>query len=108
MVLRILSASNVPSVNLSGQTINLCSGVPRTIRSMAEMIQQKVGSGNLQLGAVPYRSHEMMSFYGSTKKFDSLFGEFQHTPIEEALAKTIEFYRTNNSIKRFVKWAKSS
>ncbi|MBS1962187.1 MAG: NAD-dependent epimerase/dehydratase [Bdellovibrionales bacterium] len=77
----------------AGQTINLCSGKPRTIRSVAEEIRKAAGSGTLDFGAVPYRKEEAMEFYGSPEKFERLFGKFEMTPFSEAIAKTVQAYR---------------
>jgi hypothetical protein len=44
-------------------------------------------------GALPYRTQEAMSFFGSTARFESLFGPVPQTPFPQAIAKTIEAYR---------------
>jgi nucleoside-diphosphate-sugar epimerase len=74
----------------AGEVINLCSGLPIRIRDVAELIQKLVGKGKVSFGAIPYRSNEAMSFFGSTEKFKKLFGPYQLTPLEIALKKTIE------------------
>lgn len=89
MVTRMIASPELAA----GQTLNLASGVPRTIRSVAESIQQTIGRGNLVFGALPYRTQEAMSFFGSTARFESLFGPVPQTPFTQAIAKTIEAYR---------------
>lgn len=73
-----------------GQILNLCSGTPRVIRVVAEMIQRKIGKGRLLFGALPYRENEAMSFFGCPDRFFRLYGPFLLTPFEEALHRTID------------------
>ena len=77
----------------SGQTLNLCSGIPRTVKSVALAIQRLAGGGELLFGALPYRSREAMDFYGSEVKYNSLFGKTELMPFEYALEETVESYR---------------
>jgi nucleoside-diphosphate-sugar epimerase len=89
MVLRILHRPEAAA----GEVINLASGVPRSIRSVAELIRRLAGRGDLAFGALPYRAHEPMAFHGSTAKFEALFGPLRSTPFEAAMATTLESYR---------------
>jgi nucleoside-diphosphate-sugar epimerase len=73
----------------AGQVVNLASGRPRTIREVGETIRQIIGQGELQWGAIPYRTDEPMAFYGSTDHWKKLFGHFEYTSFEEALRATI-------------------
>lgn len=75
-----------------GQTLNLCTGKPRNLRDVASIIQSKIGKGNLQFGALPYRLHEAMNFFGSTSRWNKLYGEFRETDFENALDETIKSY----------------
>ncbi len=75
-----------------GETLNLCSGVPRTIRSVAELIQKSIGTGKLDFGRISYRFNEAMSFYGSPDRFISKFGKLELTRLELALDRTIQSY----------------
>lgn len=72
-----------------GQTINLCSGQPRTIRSVGDAIRGLVGRGELRWGTLPYRADEAMQFYGSTANYDRLFGRYPITDFDRALADTV-------------------
>lgn len=85
MVLRILRSPE----RARGETINLCSAQPRTIRSVGETIRTLVGRGSLRWGAHSYRSDEAMRFFGSTEKFDRLFGSYPLTDFNTALAETV-------------------
>lgn len=72
-----------------GETINLCSGRPRTIRSVGESIRTIAGRGELRWGAIPYRAGEAMQFYGSTAKYERLYGAYPLADFDAALAATI-------------------
>ena len=76
----------------AGRVINLCSGIPRTIRDVATTIQGVVGRGRLLFGAVPYRENEAMDFYGSPDTFTELFGPPPCTPFEVAIRETVAWY----------------
>lgn len=76
-----------------GQIVNLATGMPRTIRSVAKTIQRFVGAGTLDFGAKPYPENEVMSFYGSTEKFTRLFGEQRFTNFDDSLREAVNFYR---------------
>ncbi len=95
MVLKILEDAQRNNPQFRSEVINLCSGNPRTVREVAELIRKSVGSGDLLFGALPYRENEIMSFYGSTQKYESLFGKFKHTPFEIAVAKTVDWWQKN-------------
>lgn len=81
----------------TGQVINLCSGVPRTIRDVATVIHAVVGRGRLLFGALPYRRNEAMAFYGSTAKYEELFGRPSCVPFEVAIRETVDWYAANTS-----------
>ena len=76
-----------------GQIVNLATGIPRTIRSVAKTIQRFVGAGTLDFGAKPYRENEIMSFYGSTEKFTGIFGEQRFSNFDDSLQTAVDFYR---------------
>jgi len=85
MILRMLEAPE----RARGETINLCSGRPRTIRSVGEAIRGIVGRGDLRWGALPYRAGEAMQFYGSTETYDRLFGPYPLADFDRALADAV-------------------
>jgi nucleoside-diphosphate-sugar epimerase len=74
----------------AGQTLNLCTMEPRSVRSIAELVRDLVGRGELNFGALSYRTNEAMSCYGSNEKFVGIFGAPTVTPFAEALRKTIQ------------------
>lgn len=88
MVERILQKSSLARE----QIFNLCSGEPRKLRAVAEEIQKLVGKGELDFGALPYRSNEAMSFFGSNEKFLATFGPMAFTPFSEALKTTANHF----------------
>jgi dTDP-6-deoxy-L-talose 4-dehydrogenase (NAD+) len=55
--------------------VNVCSGRPTSVRSLAERIVAEFGSNMaLDLGQFPYPDYEPMAFWGSRKKLDLLLG----------------------------------
>jgi UDP-glucose 4-epimerase len=85
MVERILE----DPVRANGLALNLCSGEPRRIRDVAEIVRAAAGRGRLCFGALPYRSREAMQFYGSTDRYRGLFGEVELRPFELELQATV-------------------
>jgi nucleoside-diphosphate-sugar epimerase len=79
----------------NNEIFNLCSGIPRTISSVTHLIQNKIGTGKLLFGKVPYRPNEAMSFYGSNTKFNKYFGEVPLHDFESAIDLTIQSYKSN-------------
>lgn len=79
-----------------GKILNFCSGTPRRLKDIASLIQQIIGKGTLNLGALPHRSNEVMDFYSDTGLFNSIYGEFEFTPIHKALTETINAIKTKN------------
>ncbi len=74
-----------------GEILNLCSGQPRRIRDVAEEIGRLTGNARvLGFGEQPYRKDEVMSFFGSRVKFESLYGAVKFTEFSDALCHTIE------------------
>ncbi len=78
---------------INGKAINLCNGIPVKVKDLALSIQRFIGKGNIQLGKLPYRADEAMSFFGSKKKYEQLFGSYNFTPFNEALHQTISYFR---------------
>ncbi len=69
-------AAMLVAAALSGRelgTVNLCSGQPRTVRSMVEAwIEASGRTVALDLGYYPYPDYEPMSFWGDRTRWDSL------------------------------------
>lgn len=55
--------------------INVCSGVPISVRRLVEQhISKRRANIQLNIGHYPYPNYEPMAFWGDTKKFSSIFG----------------------------------
>lgn len=55
-------------------TVNVCSGVPISVRSLVEgWLRENGWSIRLDFGRYPYPAHEPLAFWGSRKKLDALF-----------------------------------
>jgi UDP-glucose 4-epimerase len=76
-----------------GEAINLCSAKERSIREVAELAAELMGSrAPLRLGALPYRANEVWRLFGSNDKARRLLGWTPRTPLDEGLRKTIAWY----------------
>jgi nucleoside-diphosphate-sugar epimerase len=56
-----------------------------------------VGRGQPEFGRIPYRPGENMALWADTKLVRELTGWAPKVSLEEGLAKTIEYYRNENS-----------
>jgi len=81
--------------NVTGEVINLASGIPISIREVVEKIQAIVGQGKPKFGEIPYRVGENMVLYADTKKTKKYLSWEPEISIEEGLMKTIEYYQCN-------------
>lgn len=81
-------------------TFNFCSGVPRSVHEVGELVQKIAGKGDLGWGDLPYREGEVMSFYGSRENFLKTFGELLLTDFESSIRKTVEFSNRMDSQTR--------
>jgi UDP-glucose 4-epimerase len=77
-----------------GEVFNVCSGVERTIREVAELAAAVAGSppGALQVGALPYRTNEVWRLVGSNEKARQRLGWVPRTQLEDGLRRTWEAY----------------
>jgi UDP-glucose 4-epimerase len=87
----ILRALEAPSV--CGRVVNLASGIPVTIRAAIERIQSLVGHGQPDFGQIPYRAGENMALWADIKLARELLGWAPQVPLEQGLARTIEYCR---------------
>jgi UDP-glucose 4-epimerase len=91
----ILRALETPAV--CGRVVNLASGTPETIRSMIEKVRAIVGQGQPDFGQIPYRTGENMALWADINLARELLGWAPPVPLEEGLARTIEYYRSEKS-----------
>jgi nucleoside-diphosphate-sugar epimerase len=71
---------------------NVCSGVPVTIRAVAEAVARKMGRPDsaLGLGDLPYRSDEAMWVVGDPTRFRAATGWAPRVGLEEGIGRMIE------------------
>ena len=79
--------------DVDGQVINIASGKPVRIREVIETIKNRVGKGDPQFGAVPYRPGENMSLYASIDRATDLISWTPRTSLETGIYKTIEWIK---------------
>ncbi len=80
----------------NGQIFNICSGIERSIRSVAEHIMRIMRPEmELMPGELPYRQNEVWRIVGSNEKVQRLLGWSPTTDMEAGLRKTIGWYRQN-------------
>ena len=79
-----------------GEVINLASGDSISIRSVVEKIQNLIGNGNPEFGKIAYRKSENMALYANIDKAKLLLEWYPKINLQEGLANSIDFYRTNN------------
>ena len=77
----------------NGQCLNLASGNPVSIRQLIERVVERIGGGQPEYGAVPYRPGESMALYADMSKTESLTGWRATTGIDCGIARTVEWYR---------------
>ena len=77
-----------------GQVLNIGSGVPSKIYDVAKLIQKKIGRGQLNFGAKPYRPGENMSVYADLSRTSQVLGWFPKIDFEKGIDLTIDSFRT--------------
>ena len=68
-----------------------------TIRSMIEQVRAIVGHGQPEFGQIPYRTGENMALWADRSLARELLGWAPQVLLEEGLARTIEYYRSEKS-----------
>lgn len=91
----VFHALEVPAV--CGRVINLASGIPVTIRFMIEQVRSIIGKGEPDFGRIAYRTGENMALWADTSLARELLGWAPQVPVEEGLARTVRYYRSENS-----------
>ena len=79
-----------------GEVFNVASGKGTSIRSMIEMVQNSIGTGNPVFGEIPYRSGENMSLVADIEKISSLTGWLPATPLETGIKTTVNWFKNKN------------
>ena len=77
-----------------GGIYNLCSGTPRTVRSVGETVARimKKDQGFLKWGAIPHRKDESQWIVGDNAKFKELTNWTPQVTLEVGIQKMIPFY----------------
>lgn len=72
---------------------NLGSGEPRTVRSIAELIRDRIDpSLSLRFGEIPYRIDQVMHLEADTTRLQDATGWQPRMSLESGLAQTIEWF----------------
>ncbi|MBU4311297.1 MAG: GDP-mannose 4,6-dehydratase [Candidatus Omnitrophica bacterium] len=78
-----------------GEVYNIGSGIPGSVKEVADKIVKTTGSGSYKL--IPYpkekQSVEIGDYYADYSKFKKAFGWEPKVSIEEGLKRTFEFYK---------------
>lgn len=78
---------------LHGQILNIGSGKAHKLAQVATLAERMLErKGLVQLGAVPYRKNEIMSYAVSLDKAKQILGWSPKVQLEDGLKKTIAFY----------------
>jgi len=81
------------SKEIFGEVINLASGNGVRIDSLISLIREKVGEGNPEFGAIPYRPSENMELFADTTKAKSLLRWHPKIDIHKGLELVIKDYQ---------------
>jgi nucleoside-diphosphate-sugar epimerase len=77
----------------NGQVINVGSGIPRSIRSVVELVARQIGTGEPQFGGVPYRSNESVSLVADISAAKGILGWSPQISLDDGIAATINWMR---------------
>ena len=77
---------------VNGQVINIGSGKAVSIKEIINYVQKKIGTGQPQLGKIPYRMDENMKLYADVSKAKRLLGWEAKVELEAGIEETIEYY----------------
>ena len=64
-----------------------------TIRKIVSTVNQIIGYGKPEFGAIPYRENENMELYANIEKANRLLKWRPKISIEEGIARTIDSYK---------------
>ena len=75
---------------------NLCSNTAVQLKTIVQLAQALTKSTSpITYGALPYRPGQVMHMEGNFGKFEAAFGPMKRISLNEALAKTVDFWSTN-------------
>ena len=81
---------------VAGEILNIGSGQPVTIATLAQKVAAIIGKPELlQIGKLPYRQGEVMSYSVDAGKACALLGWAPQVGLDEGLAATIDSFRRN-------------
>ena len=78
--------------NVDGKIFNIGSGVPTSIKALANLIRNQVGSGTLVFGAVPYRTGENFELFADNQAALNILGWTPNIGLHEGIKQTISYY----------------
>lgn len=82
----------------AGEIMNIGTTVQHRIRDVVERIVSLMGNPiTVHFGAVPYRPLDTPAFYMDVSKAERLLGWRATTPFDEAMARTVAWYRDHTS-----------
>jgi|TARA_A100001011_G_C14182299_1_gene787415 nucleoside-diphosphate-sugar epimerase len=84
---------------VNGEIINIASGIPISIKSMAIKIQDLIGKGTLKIGDLPDRSNTNQSLYADNNLARNLLNWTPNISLEQGLKKSIDFYKSLHESK---------
>ncbi|CAG7659207.1 NAD-dependent epimerase/dehydratase family protein [Paenibacillus allorhizosphaerae] len=97
LIRALIEISKMPS--LAGEIINVSSGQEYSLKQVIQLIQRLTNSSSsINIGALPYRETEIMSFSCNNEKILNLTNWRPIISLEEGLKRTIE-YHTGGSIE---------
>jgi len=88
--------------NVVGETLNVCTGVATSVRSMVTTILQIAGSKSQPLfGSLPYRDSELWNLSGNPDKAERLLGWIPAHSLNEGIRQTINWLANSSAeVKR--------
>lgn len=78
---------------------NLCSNTAISLKAIVQhLVALTQSTSDVVYGALPYRPGQVMHMEGNFSKFEATFGPVVRTPLSEALAATVDFWRTQELV----------
>ena len=76
---------------------NLGSGEPRTVRSIAEAIRDRIAPGlELRFGELPFRNDQILHLEADTRRLREATGWRPRVPFDAGITQTIEWFRDHD------------